>query len=167
MFLTIGVSSLLDFTGLLSSSRSLLGLKGHSRVAAACWGLKLYSDAREAYERGLKLEPDDHVLQRGRAYGHAMLACVPSHSLLSLPEHKKSLAVRFVSCMRDCLPTGCDGHIHFHSLRTLMHLVNSRTKLQAHVDLEEMCGKAAHSHASRITATGLLGTLQESLQLAC
>jgi len=34
-------------------------------VGAACWGLKLYSDAREAYERGLNLEPDDQALQRG------------------------------------------------------------------------------------------------------
>jgi len=40
--------------------------KGHARRAAALMGLKRCSEAREAYEAALKLEPDDQALQRGR-----------------------------------------------------------------------------------------------------
>lgn len=41
-------------------------VKGHARRAAALFGLQCYGEAREAYERALKYEPDDAGLQRGR-----------------------------------------------------------------------------------------------------
>lgn len=41
-------------------------VKGHTRKAAALMGLKRYSEAKEAYEAALKLEPDDQALQKGR-----------------------------------------------------------------------------------------------------
>lgn len=37
-------------------------VKGHSRAAAAYMGLQLYSEAKEAYEKAVKLEPDDQVM---------------------------------------------------------------------------------------------------------
>eukprot|EP00877_Chromochloris_zofingiensis_P014877 jgi/Chrzof1/9643/Cz04g10220.t1 len=40
-------------------------VKGHARLAAALCGLKHYGDAKEAYERALKYEPDDQALQKG------------------------------------------------------------------------------------------------------
>jgi len=36
-------------------------VKGHARAAAAYMGLELYSEAKEAYEKAVKLEPDDQV----------------------------------------------------------------------------------------------------------
>lgn len=36
-------------------------VKGHTRAAAAYMGLELYSEAKEAYEKAVKLEPDDQV----------------------------------------------------------------------------------------------------------
>lgn len=39
--------------------------KGWARLAAACMGLKLYPDAKEAYDRALKIEPTDQALQKG------------------------------------------------------------------------------------------------------
>eukprot|EP00878_Enallax_costatus_P024923 GHUV01026627.1.p1 GENE.GHUV01026627.1~~GHUV01026627.1.p1 ORF type:complete len:303 (+),score=121.29 GHUV01026627.1:33-941(+) len=39
-------------------------VKGHARAAAAYMGLQLYSEAKEAYEKAVKLEPDDQALQR-------------------------------------------------------------------------------------------------------
>lgn len=36
-------------------------VKGHARAAAAYMGLQLYSEAKEAYEKAVKLEPDDQV----------------------------------------------------------------------------------------------------------
>lgn len=46
-------------------------VKGHARAAAAYMGLELYSEAKEAYEKAVKLEPDDQALQRAhdRAIG--------------------------------------------------------------------------------------------------
>ncbi|GIL86349.1 hypothetical protein Vretifemale_14661 [Volvox reticuliferus] len=38
--------------------------KGWARLGAACMGLKLYGDAREAYEKALRIEPDDQALRR-------------------------------------------------------------------------------------------------------
>ena len=38
--------------------------KGWARLGAACMGLKLYGDAREAYERAMGLEPDDASLRK-------------------------------------------------------------------------------------------------------
>jgi hypothetical protein len=35
--------------------------KAYSRLGAALYGLKLYGDAKEAYARAVKLEPDDQV----------------------------------------------------------------------------------------------------------
>eukprot|EP00197_Chlamydomonas_leiostraca_P003280 CAMPEP_0202873790 /NCGR_PEP_ID=MMETSP1391-20130828/24020_1 /ASSEMBLY_ACC=CAM_ASM_000867 /TAXON_ID=1034604 /ORGANISM="Chlamydomonas leiostraca, Strain SAG 11-49" /LENGTH=194 /DNA_ID=CAMNT_0049555077 /DNA_START=1 /DNA_END=582 /DNA_ORIENTATION=- len=54
----------------LSDARKAVGLKpswpkAYSRLAVAFFGLKLYSDAKEAYERALKLEPDDAGLRKG------------------------------------------------------------------------------------------------------
>jgi tetratricopeptide (TPR) repeat protein len=44
-------------------------VKGHMRAAAAYMGLELYSEAKEAYEKAVKLEPDDQVgTRRGGSY---------------------------------------------------------------------------------------------------
>jgi stress-induced-phosphoprotein 1 len=40
-------------------------VKGHARAAAAYMGLELYSEAKEAYEKAVKLEPDDQVIWPG------------------------------------------------------------------------------------------------------
>jgi len=39
-------------------------VKGHARAAAAYMGLLLYSEAKEEYEKAVKLEPDDKVMMR-------------------------------------------------------------------------------------------------------
>lgn len=38
--------------------------KGWARLGAACMGLKLYGDARESYEKALRIEPEDQALRR-------------------------------------------------------------------------------------------------------
>ncbi|EFJ48274.1 hypothetical protein VOLCADRAFT_60479, partial [Volvox carteri f. nagariensis] len=38
--------------------------KGWARLGAACMGLKLYGDAKEAYEKALRIEPEDQALRR-------------------------------------------------------------------------------------------------------
>jgi len=47
-------------------------VKGHARLAAALYGLEQYGEAKEAYERALKLEPNDQALQRGYEKALAM-----------------------------------------------------------------------------------------------
>lgn len=54
------------FDEALEDARAVLRLKpgwvkGHARAAAAYMGLELYSEAKEAYEKAVKLEPDDQV----------------------------------------------------------------------------------------------------------
>jgi tetratricopeptide (TPR) repeat protein len=44
-------------------------VKGHARAAAAYMGLELYSEAKEAYEKAVKLEPDDQVGHGGGGRG--------------------------------------------------------------------------------------------------
>ncbi len=54
----------------LRDANSVLSLrpgwvKGHARQAAALFGLQQYGAAKEAYQKALRLEPDDQALQRG------------------------------------------------------------------------------------------------------
>lgn len=72
-------------------------VKGHARTAAAYMGLELYSEAKEAYEKAVKLEPDDQVrlgehsllqVRWGcrRAGGRAAIAIVfPGQAAAALP----------------------------------------------------------------------------------
>jgi stress-induced-phosphoprotein 1 len=55
------------FDEALSDAKMVLRLKpgwvkGHARAAAAYMGLQLYSEAKEEYEKAVKLEPDDKVI---------------------------------------------------------------------------------------------------------
>lgn len=51
-------------------------VKGHARAAAAYMGLELYSEAKEAYEKAVKLEPDDQVIGAGgQACPHTVCGC--------------------------------------------------------------------------------------------
>lgn len=38
-------------------------VKGYSRLGAAHHGLKQYSEAKDAYQRAVRLDPDNHMLQ--------------------------------------------------------------------------------------------------------
>eukprot|EP00798_Chlamydomonas_sp_ICE-L_P016715 gene16714-22984_t len=46
--------------------------KAFSRLGAAYLGLKLYSEAREAYEKGVRIEPDDQVMQKSMEKAEAL-----------------------------------------------------------------------------------------------
>jgi Tetratricopeptide repeat len=67
-------------------------VKGHARAGAAHMGLQQYGDAREAYERAVKLEPDDQVgrgdsmktLNKCKEKGVLFLIGVPSLILVVL-----------------------------------------------------------------------------------
>eukprot|EP00775_Hariotina_reticulata_P010471 gene10471-10629_t len=57
-------ANLSRFDDALSDAKTVLRLKpgwvkGHARAAAAYMGLQLYSEAKEQYEKAVKLEPDD------------------------------------------------------------------------------------------------------------
>jgi len=42
-----------------------VGLQGYSRLGAALHGLGSYDEAIEAYEKGLKIEPENASLKKG------------------------------------------------------------------------------------------------------
>lgn len=59
-------ANLSRFDEALSDARMVIKLKpgwvkGHARAAAAYMGLQQYSEAKEQFEKAVKLEPDDQV----------------------------------------------------------------------------------------------------------
>lgn len=69
-----------SFDAALADAQAVLKLKpgwvkGHARAAVAYMGLQLYSEAKEAYEKAVKLEPDDQVRVLGWCSGCDAAAC--------------------------------------------------------------------------------------------